>query len=423
MTVQVVTSGDYLWAIANRYNTTVSNIINVNGLESANLVPGLALYIPGKGLANRSYRIKKGDVLSRIAKRFNTTVAVINEANPDIDKNKLQIGQTIQIPSPIKMSTQILGFLVPSGTAADLPVITSLANQLTYIAVVNYTFTPGGWAYVVKDDRAIINRAKQLNVTPLMMVRNFTNSGFSPELAGGVLGNATYRQNLVASLVNLARTRGYGGISLDIEFIPPERRNEFNSFLQALKQQMGNLILNVNVHAKTEDMPTNRIVGAYDYATIGRISDSISVMTLDYGYPGGPPAPVSPINWVEQVVMYATGLVPPQKLFIAIPLYGYDKVAATNKTTGLSVLAAQNKAITSGAMVQFDPTAQSPKYNYWAGSEEHLVWFEDIRSYISKYNLIDSYQLAGSTLWQIGLPAPQNWAYLRNEVTVSKNRR
>ena len=39
-----------------------------------------------------------------------------------------------------------------------------------------------------------------------------------------------YRNHLITSLVNLVRDRGYEGVSIDFEFVPPERRNEFISF-------------------------------------------------------------------------------------------------------------------------------------------------------------------------------------------------
>ena len=104
----------------------------------------------------------------------------------------------------------------------------------------------------------------------------------------------------------------------------------------------------------------------------------------------------------------------PRKLQIAMPLYGYDKVVGTNATHAMSVLAAQNQAISTGSPIEFDQTAMSPWYRHWMTGVEHVVWFEDIRSFIEKYSLIDIYQLSGTTFWQISLPAPQNWAYLSN---------
>ncbi len=45
-----------------------------------------------------AYTIKSGDTLFALAKRYNTTVAAIMAINPGIDPNNLQIGQVICIP-------------------------------------------------------------------------------------------------------------------------------------------------------------------------------------------------------------------------------------------------------------------------------------------------------------------------------------
>lgn len=421
MGVHVVGTGENLWSISNKYGVPMQTIVELNGLPSASvLVPGLALYIPDNQLPIRTYQIKQGDQIRTLAQKFNTDISTILGANPGVDPSKLYIGQIINIPSPIKLEISTLGFIVPSGESAVLSILDSIAGQLTYLAVVAYSFTAEGYAYNEIEDSAIIARSKQLNITPLLMIRNFTGIDFSAELAGQVLANPVYRRNLVLSIVNLTSLRGFGGVSIDFEFIPPAQRNNFNLFLRDLKKALGELILHVNVHAKTKDIPTNRIIGAYDYASIGSAADIVAVMTIDYGYPGGPPEPIAPIWWVEQVVQYSITQINPRKLQIAMPLYGYDKVVGTNATQAMSVVTAQNRAISTGSPIQFDQHSMSPWYRHWSEGVEQVVWFEDIRSFIEKYRLMDLYQLAGTTFWQISLPAPQNWAYLSKNIIVSK---
>ncbi|MFJ5762688.1 glycosyl hydrolase family 18 protein [Neobacillus sp. NPDC093182] len=421
MSVHVVGAGESLWTISNRYGVPIQTIVELNGLPSAGgLVPGLALYIPDNQLPIRSYQIKTGDQIRVLAQRFRTDISTILAANPGVKPNQLFVGQMIHIPSPIKLEIATLGFIVPSGESAVLSILDSLAGQLTYLAVVAYSFTTEGYAYNLIEDSAIVARSKQLNITPLLMIRNFTGVDFSAELAGHVLANPVYRRNLVQSIVNLTKQRGFGGVSIDFEFIPPPQRNDFNVFLRDLKNALGELILHVNVHAKTEDIPTNRIIGAYDYAAIGTIADFVAVMTIDYGYPGGPPDPIAPIWWMEQVVQYSITQINPRKLQIALPLYGYDKVVGTNVTRAMSVVSAQNQAISTGSPIQFDQRSMSPWYRHWSAGAEQVVWFEDIRSFIEKYRLIDVYQLSGTTFWQISLPTPQNWAYLSKNIAVMK---
>lgn len=423
MAVHVVKSGESLWEIAEQYGVPISILTQVNGLLSPELlIPGLALYIPDASLPIRYYEITAGDTLQNIANHYRTTVASILSANPGLAPNFLVPGQRINIPSPNKLSLSLLGFIIPQSLEASLAAFEAVANQLTYLAVVAFSLTAKGEAYVLLNDRELVSRSRQLNVTPLLMIRNIIDSEFSPELIGNVLGNPIYRNNLVQSLSRLAVQRGYGGVSIDFEFIPPQRRRDFILFLTELKRELGNLILHVNVHAKSEDLPTNRIVGGYDYKAIGDVADIVAVMTIDYGYPTGPPDPIAPINWVEEVVRYAVSQINPRKLQIAVALYGYDKVVNTTMTTAMSLQRAQNQAISLRTIIEFDPNTRSPWYRYYQMAAEHIVWFEDIRSLIEKYRLMDVYQLLGTTFWHIGLPAPQNWNYIRQQIQVQKIR-
>jgi spore germination protein len=424
MTIHVVKRGESVWAISKKYGVSIAAINQVNGLPSTNkIVPGLALYIPESKLSLRTYQVKAGDFLWKIAQRFDTSVTSIVIENPNVDLNALYIGQRLIIPSKNRLRIASLGFIVPYSIETSLENLDRIAEQLTYLSVVAYSLTDEGYAYVVLNDSDIITRSWQRNVIPLLMIRNFKDGEFSPELIGSVLENPTYRNHLIDSLVQLAKQRGYGGVSIDFEFIPPERRDDFTLFLNNLKTKLGNLILQVNIHAKSEDLPTNRIVGGYDYRAIGNAVDLVAVMTIDYGYPTGPPDPIAPIWWVEQVLRYATTQINPKKLLISIALYGYDKVVGTNVTRALSVQGSQNQAISTGAIIEYDQIAQSPWYQYWRGTEKRIVWFEDIRSFIEKYNAIDLYQLAGTTFWQINLSAPQNWAYVERNIEILKDGR
>ena len=47
-------------------------------------------------------------------------------------------------------------------------------------------------------------------------------------------------------------------------------------------------------------------------------------MTYELGYTGGPPMAVAPLDKVRQVVDYALTEIPAEKLFLGVPVYGYD---------------------------------------------------------------------------------------------------
>ncbi|WP_026694170.1 glycosyl hydrolase family 18 protein [Peribacillus kribbensis] len=412
MPVYVVKARDNLWDISQKYRVPLSVIMGDNGLASSDIIPGLPLYLRRTELPVRGYIIKTGDTLTSIAMRYETTVSRILAANPGLE-SKPAAGRIINVPSPKRYSPEVLAFVVPYNPERVLRKLEQIHGNITYLAVTAFTFSEKGHAYAELDDGGIVQRARELGVLPLLMVRNYVNEKFVPELAGRVLGNAAYRRSLSSSLAALAREKGYGGVSIDIEFIPPERRRDFNSFLEELKNALGPLVLQVNVHSKSADLPANRIVGAYDYKAIGAAADITAVMTIDYGYPGGPPDPISPYNWMEEVIHYAARLIYPSKLMAALPLYGYDKTVPGSHTKGLSMLNAQNQAISKKTDILFDPSAQSPHYTYQT-TETHSVWYEDIRSYIQKLKLMDAYKLRGTTLWELNLDAPPLWAYLKS---------
>ena len=94
-----VKQGDTLSAIATKYNTTVGAIASANDIKNVNLIySGQVLKIPDKEAVTRSYTVKKGDTLSGIAKKYNTTVNAIANANSIKNVNLIYPGQVLTIP-------------------------------------------------------------------------------------------------------------------------------------------------------------------------------------------------------------------------------------------------------------------------------------------------------------------------------------
>lgn len=90
-----VKSGDNLYGIANKYNTSVLEIMNLNNLKSNLLQIGQILKIPTKS-TTITYIVKSGDSLYSIANKNNTTVADIMKKN-NLSSTILQIGQILII--------------------------------------------------------------------------------------------------------------------------------------------------------------------------------------------------------------------------------------------------------------------------------------------------------------------------------------
>lgn len=117
-----VQKGDNLYNIASRYNTSVSTIQNLNNLNGTNLTIGQQLKIPttsnlsgSVGSSPQVYIVKSGDSLYSIAKKFNTTVDILKNIN-NLTSNNLSIGQQLKIPSTSgNSSSSTQTYIVKSG--------------------------------------------------------------------------------------------------------------------------------------------------------------------------------------------------------------------------------------------------------------------------------------------------------------------
>ncbi len=92
-----VKSGDTLYSLANKYNITVDEIKKLNDLEGDNLSVGQLLNVPSGLSTANTYIVSSGDTLYSLAKRFDTTPNKIKELN-NLTGNLLSIGQKLFIP-------------------------------------------------------------------------------------------------------------------------------------------------------------------------------------------------------------------------------------------------------------------------------------------------------------------------------------
>lgn len=97
-----VVAGDTLWGIARKFNVSVDNLKSLNNLTSNNLSIGMILKIPPysnkKNEETNVYVVKSGDSLWSIARKFNSTVDEIKRLN-SLQSNILSIGQRLVVPS------------------------------------------------------------------------------------------------------------------------------------------------------------------------------------------------------------------------------------------------------------------------------------------------------------------------------------
>jgi LysM repeat protein len=102
--VYVVRRGDTLYSVARRYGTTVSAIMQANGLQNSNRIyVGQRLVVPTSGTAqpaatSGTYVVQRGDTLFSIASRHGVSVQALALANNIYNPNLIHSGQRLVIP-------------------------------------------------------------------------------------------------------------------------------------------------------------------------------------------------------------------------------------------------------------------------------------------------------------------------------------
>lgn len=86
-----VKSGDTLWKIANKYGSSVDDLVAANGLQTDVLIVGQKLFVPAL------YAVHPGDTLWKISIAYSSTVDQIKKTN-GLSSDIIYIGQILKIP-------------------------------------------------------------------------------------------------------------------------------------------------------------------------------------------------------------------------------------------------------------------------------------------------------------------------------------
>ncbi len=422
MEIHVVSRGETLYRIADFYGTTVSRIVQDNGLSSDDpLVVGQALLIL---IPAEIHTVSVGETLFGIAVQNDTSVMHLIQNNPSLAQNTtLRPGERIVVRYDVESAgpISVSGYAYPTIGRRELR---SALPYLTYLHIFSYGYSNTGDLYPV-DDADLIRQAYEFQVAPVMVLSGIGSGNY--ETSFEVLLQNTVLQNLViANLIQTMTERGYLGLDVDFEYIAPELAADYLSFLENLRNQLhgAGFFLHVDLAPKTYAAQPGLLYEAHNYQAIGEIADQVLLMTYEWGYTYGPPMSVAPLNQVRRVVEYGVEEILPSKILMGIPNYGYDwrlpYERGISRATSIGNQRAISIAAQNRAEVLFDERAASPTFGYFRDGAEHVVWFEDVRSIEQKLQLRDEFRLKGVGYWNIMRPFAQNWAYLGTSYDVAK---
>lgn len=416
MLIYTVKPGDTLAGISRRYGLSPLRIAADNGLsDMSRLVPGQNLLI---NVDSVRYILDEGQTLFSISQEYGVPLDELIKANPGLNPLNLRPGDTVMIPVARREKRRpilVNGYAYPSINTNSLNCVLPF---LTFLSPFSYKLTPTA-ELVTPDDSDLIFRAQRSAVMPIMVVTNIFDEGFSTEVLSVILASEELQERLIGNILSELTGKNYYGVNMDIEYIAPDDRERYNAFLERLTERLHNegfIVMSALAPKISADQP-GVLYEAHDYAEQGRIVDYVIIMTYEWGYTYGPPLAVSPINEVRRVLDYAVTEIPPEKILMGMPNYGYDWTLPFMRGTpaqSVSLTQAVDLALRYGVEIQFDEQAQTPYFYYTDNGTQHVVWFDDPRSIDSKLQLIDDYKLAGASWWTVNRCYVPNWLVLQN---------
>ena len=417
MDIHVVRAGETVSSVAARYGVPAGILAGVNGVApDAPLAVGQTLVVRHP---RELHTVASGESVYSIALRYGLSVRTLYQNNSALGgRSALYPGQTLVIAYD-DTPTRTLAVNAYSYPFIRGGLLDAALPYLTYLTPFTYGINADGTLLPLADEW-LLAAAGQYRTAALMHLSTLTEEGrFDNARSTLILEDEDAQDALVQSILETVQVRHYFGLDVDFEYVLPEQREAYAAFITRLREALNPLGCPVIVALapKTSAAQRGLLYEAHDYALLGAAANAMFLMTYEWGYAYGPPMAVAPLGQVRAVLDYAMTAVSPEKIFMGIPLYGYDWPLpyrqGETRAESLSNEEAVRRAIRYGAEIQFDESAQAPWYRYTApDGTGHEFWFEDARTQTAKLRLVAEYGFLGMGYWNIMRPAPQTWLVL-----------
>lgn len=421
MTIHIVQPGETIFSIAQSYEVSVERLIRENELSNPDkLVVGQTIVVL---YPNQTYIVKEGDTLGGIADAYGISLIQLLRNNPYLSDREFIYPEEELVISYVddkimKISTN--GYAFPF---IDKNILKRTLPFLTYLTIFNYQVTPEGDIIDINDTE-IIQIAKEFGVAPVMLISTLTEQGTgSSEVVHSILINQERQNRFIENILATLNAKGYYGVSIDSHYIYQEDRSLFVDFITKISNRLNKegYILNVVLTPSTFENENGIIAEGQEYVDIGQVVDGTLLLSYEWGYSFGPPAAVTPANMVRYYLNYAVTQIPPEKIYLGIPVIGYiwqlPYVEGVSNANSISSVSAIDLASDVGATIHYDETSQAPFFIY-KQTRVFIVWFKDARSIDYLVKLVPEYGMKGIGIWNIMSYFPQMWLIVNSQYEI-----
>lgn len=426
MKIYIVQNGDDINSIAAKHGVPVSRLIHENGLANPNeLVEGQALVIT---YPYQTHVVKEGDSLAGIARRYKITIMQLLRNNSFLSDRKCIIpGETLVISYNTTGRTAVAGYTY---SFINRNTLIKTLPYLTYLYVINYQILDKGNLLIYYDDSEIVNLSLTYAAIPLMGITAVTLSGeMDIEVVFNLLINESYQEQFIFNILNILQSSRYYGVNFFVNALSENNQSLYFDLLKKLSRSIRNagylifVTVNPNIKLTNSEISFQDI----DYSIISHLVDGATfIRELRVGF-HEPPLPITSVSLSNKLLDYIIPMVPPEKLYIEIPLLAYDWELPFDKDSivrCMTLNSAISLAFDVGAVIRYDEVSMTSYFEYintyTINKDEHIVWFVDARTINAMLHLAADNNMVGAGIWNIVIFNKQMWSVLAAQFDIIK---
>lgn len=278
-----------------------------------------------------------------------------------------------------------------------------------------------GWAALRSDGlQKRLDIAKQKGLERSLLVFSGEGDAIDALISDPVL----HANNLVNDVAPIMKKYGFTDLNLDIESIKPASvaaRTSFVQFVRAVRQGLDKK----QIPSLTVEVSGNDVIKPYliDIKAVAPYVDHLVFMAYDYHYTGssvtGAVAPLFGAGKVSEYDVQAAvekilAVMPPEKLILGVPLYGYewetlDPLPKSAIIPGTGITASSGRVekllqTCASCSASFDEVAREP-YVIYKDTETgtyHQLFYPDQKAVNEKIKYAQTMNLGGLALWALG---------------------
>ncbi len=235
--------------------------------------------------------------------------------------------------------------------------------------------------------------------------------------------NDSAQETFIKNMKQFLKSQPVDGVNIDIEYAgtyDPALRESYTALIKNVSTQLKRFdpTLHLSIDVFADSALKQRI---WDIPALAPYLDHIVIMTYDFFRSSSPQSgPVAPIfgseknRWDVDIVKTLKPFldqVPPEKLILGIPFYGYewqtvsDKPGANTypKSGGIATYKRVQKLLQEKKVTErWDSDALSPYITYKDAGNIQTIYYENSRSLSYKLDLVNETNMGGIAIWALG---------------------